>query len=106
MTSSHIPSEFHEKIYSKLRQVPKGKLTTYKDLAHAAGTKAYRAVGTAMNKNPYAPVVPCHRVVNSNGNLGQYAQGTQKKIQRLKKEGISVKDNKIVNFQKLLHKFK
>jgi methylated-DNA-[protein]-cysteine S-methyltransferase len=45
---------FYEKIYAKLRQVPKGKVTTYKALAHAVNSKAYRAVGTAMNKNPYS----------------------------------------------------
>ena len=58
-------------------------------------TKAYRAVGNAMNKNPYAPEVPCHRVINANGKLGGYASGLKKKIQMLKAEGIEIKDNKI-----------
>jgi methylated-DNA-[protein]-cysteine S-methyltransferase len=69
------------------------------------GTKAYRAVGTAMNKNPYAPEVPCHRVVNSNGEVGGFANGTSKKIEMLKKEGIPIKDNKVENFEKYLYKF-
>ena len=86
---------FSEKIYAKLRKVPKGKVTTYKDLAHAVKSKAYRAVGTAMNKNPYAPQVPCHRVINSNGNVGKFASGTAAKVRILKKEGIIIKKGKI-----------
>ena len=59
-----------------------------------------------MNKNPYAPSVPCHRVVNSNGGVGQFAHGTKAKIKLLKSEGIQVRDNKIVNFKRVLYKFK
>ena len=87
--------KFNEKCYNLLRQVPKGKVTTYKSLAQAMNTKAYRAVGTAMNKNPYAPEVPCHRVINSNGKLGGYAFGLPKKIKMLKAEGIEIENNKI-----------
>jgi len=98
---------FYERIYALLKQVPKGKVTTYKALANAAGTSAYRAVGTAMNKNPYAPIVPCHRVVNSNGRIGGFANGTDKKVAILKKEGVFVKDGRIVDFNKILfNKFK
>ncbi len=88
-------NSFNERCYSILRQVPKGKVTTYKALAEALGTKAYRAVGNAMNKNPYAPQVPCHRVINANGSLGGFAYGMKKKIQMLKSEGIKIKDSKI-----------
>lgn len=49
---------FAEKIYDLLRTVPKGRVTTYKQLANALGTKAYRGVGQAMKRNPYAPEVP------------------------------------------------
>ena len=80
-------------------------VTTYKELANALGTKAYRAVGNAMNKNPYAPKVPCHRVVNSNGSLGGYAFGSVKKITILKQEGVNVKNGKIENFQEKLFCF-
>ncbi|MSS74028.1 MGMT family protein [Candidatus Pacearchaeota archaeon] len=72
---------FNERCYNLLRKVPKGKITTYKALANTLKTKAYRAVGNAMNKNPYAPEVPCHRVINTDGKLGGYAQGLKKKIQ-------------------------
>lgn len=98
-------THFYSQIYSLLRKVPAGKITTYKALARALHTKAYRAVGTAMNKNPYAPKVPCHRVVKSNGEVGDFASGSSKKVEMLKKEGIPIKDNKIVNFEKFLYKF-
>jgi methylated-DNA-[protein]-cysteine S-methyltransferase len=49
---------FSEKVYDLLRKVPEGRVTTYKEIAHALGTKAYRGVGQAMRKNPYAPEVP------------------------------------------------
>ncbi len=96
---------FSEKCYEVLRKVPKGKVTTYKEIANSVGTKAYRAVGNAMNKNPYSPGVACHRVVNSNGKIGGFASGAQNKIKMLKKEGVEVKKGKIENFNKVLYKF-
>ncbi len=96
---------FNEKCYRILSQVPKGKITTYKSLAQEMKTKAYQAVGNALNKNPYAPEVPCHRVINASGKLGGYAKGIKKKIQMLKSEGIEIKDNKI-DLQKYEYKFR
>ena len=96
---------FYDRIYEKLKKVPKGKVTTYKILAESIGTKAYRAVGQAMNKNPYAPEVPCHRVVNSRGELHGYAHGLRKKRELLEKEGIKIRNNKVVDFNNRLHKF-
>jgi len=96
---------FLDKIYQLAVKIPKGKVTTYKELAKALNSKAYRAIGTAMNKNPYWPRVPCHRVVNSNGKIGGFASGIKKKIQLLKKEGILIKKEQIENFNKVLYKF-
>ena len=96
---------FSEKCYFLLKKVPEGKITTYKEFARSLKTKAYRAVGNAMNRNPYAPEVPCHRVVKSNGEIGGFASGTKKKIEILKKEGIEIKDNKVESMKKYLHKF-
>ncbi len=90
-----LKSTFNESCYALLRKVPKGKVTTYKDLAEAMKTKAYRAVGNAMNKNPYAPKVPCHRVIKSNGEIGGFASGTKNKIKMLKSEGIIIENGKI-----------
>jgi len=96
---------FNESCYALLKRVPKGKVTTYKALASALGTKAYRAVGNAMNKNPSAPIVPCHRVINANGALGGYAYGLKKKILLLESEGIKIQNNKI-NLEKYGFDFK
>lgn len=101
-----MKKSFNEECYDKLRKVPTGKITTYKDLAHALGTRAYRAVGNAMNKNPYAPEVPCHRVVNSDGRVGGYLRGEKAKIEMLKSEGIEIADGKIKNFKNKLFVFK
>ncbi len=88
-------NSFNERCYALLRKVPKGKVTTYKALAEALGTKAYRAVGQAMNKNPYAPKVPCHRVVGSNGALTGFAYGVKKKAALLEEEGVEMKRGKV-----------
>jgi len=81
--------------YRLAKQIPRGKVSTYKAIAHALGTNAYRAVGNAMHNNPFAPSVPCHRVVKSNGNVGGFANGTKKKIELLRSEGVDIKDGKI-----------
>ena len=87
---------FNDKCYNILKTIPKGKVSTYKAIANALGTKAYRAVGNAMNKNPHdTNQYPCHRVISTNGNLGGYAHGTEAKIKRLKSEGITIENNKI-----------
>ena len=99
-------TEFEKKIYEKLKKVPRGRITTYGELAQAVGEpQAARAVGNALNKNPFAPRVPCHRVVRSDGLLGGFASGPRKKAAMLKKEGISVKNGKIVDFNLILYKF-
>ena len=97
-------ASFNEKCYALLRKVPKGKVTTYKEIAEALNTKAYRAVGNAMNKNQ-SPNVLCHRVIKTNGKVGGFAQGTDKKIQMLLEEGIEVK-NRAVDLKRFLYKFR
>jgi len=97
--------KFADKVYEFTKKIPRGKVTTYKKIAKALNCKAYRAVGTALNKNPYAPIVPCHRVVKSSGEIGGFASGTRNKIKLLKKEGIKIKDNKIVDFKNVFFKF-
>jgi methylated-DNA-[protein]-cysteine S-methyltransferase len=97
---------FNEKVWEKCSLVPKGRVTTYKEIASSLKKKAYRAVGTALKNNPYAPKVPCHRVVNSDGSLGGY-QGklnSKKKIEMLKAEKIKIKDGKVVDFSMVLYK--
>ena len=93
-----------KEIYKILKKVPKGRVTTYKELGRASGYHQ-RAVGKLMNVNPYAPRVPCHRVVMSNGSIGGFDGNVPKKIAILKKEGILVKLGKIVDFEKKFFKF-
>lgn len=95
---------FNERVWELCRKVPKGKVTTYREIAAAMGTKAYRAVGNALNRNPDSSIIPCHRVVGSDGSLVGFARGLRKKAELLRKEGIKVKNNKIVDFDKILYR--
>ncbi|MBS3102876.1 methylated-DNA--[protein]-cysteine S-methyltransferase [Candidatus Woesearchaeota archaeon] len=90
-------NSFFERVYNLTRKIPEGRVSTYRDIAHALNSKAYRAVGTALAKNPYAPKVPCHRVVNSDGSVGNYSgkDGKKGKIEILRKEGVGVRNGKI-----------
>ena len=86
---------FNQKVWAVCACVPKGKVTTYAAIAKKLGTQAYRAVGNALNKNPYAPKVPCHRVVGSDGNLTGFAAGLDKKKRLLQSEGVQFKSGKV-----------
>lgn len=97
---------FADRVYETLREVPKGRVTTYKEIARALKTGAYRAVGTALKNNPFAPEVPCHRVVKSDGSIGGFmgklkGENIEKKIKMLKEEGIEFVGNRVVNFEKV-----
>jgi methylated-DNA-[protein]-cysteine S-methyltransferase len=93
-------------VYKKLLQVPKGQITTYGELANAVGLKnGQRTIGRIMNKNPYPAIVPCHRVVNSNGKVGGYAYGINVKENMLEKEGVEIQNGKILDFEKRIFRF-
>lgn len=98
-------SDFNEKCYELLKLIPEGKVTTYKEMANALDTKAWRAVGSAMAKNENLFVIPCHRVVRSDGSVGEYALGTDKKVDILTKEGVIITNGKVVELKKILHIF-
>ena len=89
---------FNQRCYDLLMVIPEGYVVTYGDIAHALGGKAYQAVGNAMASNPNPIVVPCHRVVKANGDIGNYAYGVDKKRVLLEGEGITVEDLKIKYF--------
>ena len=81
---------FQKRVLLQTYLIPKGETRTYKQIAQAAGRpKAYRAVGTALRLNPLAPKIPCHRVVRSNGDIGNYSAegGKRKKLMMLRSEG-------------------
>jgi methylated-DNA-[protein]-cysteine S-methyltransferase len=95
---------FSDSIYSLCRKIPKGRVSTYKELGRALKTKAYRAIGQVLKRNTDAPHTPCHRIVASNGSIGGFMGKTSgkmigKKIKLLEKEGIKIKNKKIVDFE-------
>jgi methylated-DNA-[protein]-cysteine S-methyltransferase len=107
LSSSNIPSKReeivtkrvikNEDVYDLLRKIPRGKVTTYGDLAKALDNPlASRIIGSILGKNPNPIQVPCHRVVMSDGKLGGYLYGTAIKRELLEKEGLSF-INGIVN---------
>jgi methylated-DNA-[protein]-cysteine S-methyltransferase len=80
-------THFDKKVYTVVKNIPFGEVRTYKWVAEKIGlSKASRAVGNALNKNPFPIIVPCHRVVNSSGNLGKYAFGADLKKKLLELE--------------------
>lgn len=102
-----VLTPFQKSVCQALVKIPSGKVTTYGNIAKFLGTKAVRAVGTAVGKNPDAPQVPCHRVVRSDGNIGNYSGpgGVVKKVELLKLEEVEVKNGKIVNFAGIRYNF-
>ena len=79
---------FQQKVYEVVKQIPKGQTMTYKQVAQKMGRPhAFRAVGSALKKN-FAPDIPCHRVIRSDGNLGEYNRGAEltKKILQYEKD--------------------
>jgi len=78
--SSKEPTDFQKKVYKAVLQIPLGQVRSYSWVAKKIGKpRATRAVGTALRKNPFAPFVPCHRVVKNDGSLGRYSGGIRKK---------------------------
>jgi methylated-DNA-[protein]-cysteine S-methyltransferase len=95
-----------EKVYKKLLEVPKGKITTYKEIAKAVGLdNGQRVIGRIMNKNPYPIIIPCHRVIKSDGKIGGYAWGQKVKTRMLSNEGIKIKKGKILDLEKTIYRF-
>ena len=81
---------FQRRVWRSLEQIPYGQTWSYADVARAAGyPKAYRAVGRAVGKNPIAVVIPCHRVIGSDGSLTGFGGGLDLKAQLLRLEGVS-----------------
>ena len=86
-------TDFQIKVWKYLLKIPKGKVKTYKEVAIAIKNPySARAVGNAVAKNPYAPKIPCHRVIKSDGSLGGYSGkgGIKTKRKLLRKEGITL----------------
>ena len=86
-------TSFELKVWNYLKKIPKGKIKTYKQVAIAINhPKSARAVANACAKNPYAPKIPCHRVIKSDGSPGGYScrGGIRQKLRLLKSEKVSI----------------
>jgi methylated-DNA-[protein]-cysteine S-methyltransferase len=89
-------------VYDLLLKIPAGKVSTYGDLAKALGNPlASRQVGRILGRNPNPIKVPCHRVVMSDGKVGGYFYGSNRKRELLEQEGISFTDEIVSNFKKV-----
>ena len=85
-------TSFQISVWEALKTIPRGETRTYLQIAQQIGRpKAGRAVANAIGKNPYAPEIPCHRVVRTDGSLGGYSgpDGIETKIRLLREEGVS-----------------
>lgn len=79
---------FQEKVFGVVREIPRGKTMSYSEVAKAAGSpRAARAVGNIL-KNNYNPNIPCHRVIRTDGHLGDYNRGKEEKSRLLQEEGF------------------
>ena len=86
-------------VYDLLAKIPSGKVVSYGDIAKALGhPRSSRAIGRILAHNPNPIIVPCHRVVKSNGKIGGFAYGEKKKMDLLEKEGIKVKNGLVKDF--------
>ena len=84
---------FQQKVWAALQTIPRGEVRTYTDIAVQIGhPSSARAVANACAKNPYAPEVPCHRVIRSDGSIGGYSAegGSEKKRAMLREEGVHI----------------
>ncbi|MEA3254611.1 MAG: MGMT family protein [Candidatus Altiarchaeota archaeon] len=97
--------DFMYRVLFLTTQIPAGRVTSYKEIARSLGNTGFsRAVGNALNKNPYPGRIPCHRVVRSNGEVGGFIQGVEEKIRLLESEGIVIEKNRVKDLRKILFK--
>jgi len=100
-------TEFEKLVYAATKKIPRGRVSTYQEIARAIGKpKSARAVGNALGKNPFAPKVPCHRVVKSTGEVGGFLNGTFEKMKLLKKEGVLNLGGRVVSLDHKLYVFR
>ena len=91
-----VVNDFDLKVLRIVAEIPRGEVRTYKEVAECAGGRAWRAAGSAMARNPFPLVIPCHREVRSDLNLGNYGGGVEMKRELLKKEGVKIEGLRVV----------
>jgi methylated-DNA-[protein]-cysteine S-methyltransferase len=93
-------TEFEKKVLAQAKKIPHGKVATYGEVARAIGhPRAARAVGNALNKNPWPIKIPCHRVIKSDGEIGGYVSGKNNKMKLLCKEGVVINEKCKINYE-------
>jgi len=89
-------TEFEKNVLIMAFKIPEGKISTYKRIAEKVGKpKAYRAVANALMKNPLHPIVPCHRVIRSDGSFGGSKERAKTRMKLVEKEGVTVRNGKV-----------
>ncbi len=101
-----MATEFQERVYAALRRVPRGRVTTYGLLAAHLGVRSPRAVGQALKRNPYAPAVPCHRVIAANLGPGGFqgrraGRALRRKLALLAAEGVRFRNGRLAEPDRL-----
>ena len=91
---SSAKTPFERDVIIEVAKIPYGTVKTYKEISKSIKSTAYRAVGTAIGNNPFPIVIPCHRVIRSDGKIGGFRGGTPMKVEILKKEGIIIEELK------------
>lgn len=96
-------SKFEKEVLVATFKIPLGKVSTYKRIAEKIGNpRAYRAVANALHNNPLAPIVPCHRVVRSDGRFGGNRNEAESRRKLVEKEGIPVENERVKISDKIL----
>jgi methylated-DNA-[protein]-cysteine S-methyltransferase len=96
VTALKDKTTFERDVYVATFKIPKGRVSTYKRIAEKVGRpKAYRAVANALHKNPLWPIVPCHRVVSSDGSFSGEKMGADVRRSRVERECIPIKKGKV-----------
>lgn len=99
-------TEFQQRVYDALCRVPRGRVTTYRRLGLAIGCRSPRAVGQALRVNPFAPKVPCHRVICEDGTLGGFAgertgEAIRRKVGLLEQEGVPIRNGRLADPERI-----
>ncbi|MBS7649488.1 MGMT family protein [Candidatus Bathyarchaeota archaeon] len=98
-------TEFEKAVLMVVFGIPKGKVSTYKRIAEKVGKpNAYRAVGNALHKNPLAPIIPCHRVVRSDGRIaGSSKEEIEGRRHLLEEEGVLLKGDRVKLCEEIIY---
>jgi len=97
-------TEFERKVLVATFRIPTGKISTYKRIAEKIGCpRAYRAVANALHKNPLAPIVPCHRVIRSDGKFGGESKDAESRRKLVEQEGVPLENDQVKINDKILY---